>query len=257
MDKSIDLLKEEGEFQNIDIMDTIRNYLQIKHKLNAAAEFILKKQKDIYQIAKMYRLEYSILHKKIRIMESLEKYIEDKIRYEKAVETVMKDGILISDSGKKHGVDIPTLSNEIARFYDTRDEKYEYDRSLDPTRIFTFKQEMLLLKYLELWIKRKVPFCSCAFCVMEKLLNIAYQFAEKNKIKYPQTWDIEKRASVKWLITYEMTYSNIISQLHSHNDCFRAPVPKMNPSCYCYILQLRKKDKEICKTKTKLLSYYL
>lgn len=256
MDKSTDLLKEEKEFQSTNTMESIKKYLHINHKLNAAADLILKEQKDIYQIAKMYRLEYSILHKKISIMKSLERHIEDKIRYEKAVETVLKGEALIADSGEKHGVDIPTLCNEIAQFYDTRDEKYEYDRSLDPTRIFTFKQEMLLLKYLELWIEQKIPFCSCALCAMEELLNIAYQFAEKNKIKYPQNWDIEKRASARWLVTYEMTYSNIISQLLSHNDCFRAPIPRMNPSCYCYILMLRKKDKEIHKKKKKLLSYY-
>ncbi|XP_011258257.1 uncharacterized protein LOC105252537 [Camponotus floridanus] len=256
MDKSIDLLEEEKKFQNIKTMDIIRNYLQLKHKLNAAADFILKEQEDIHKIAKMYSLEYSILHKKISIMESLEKFIDDKIKYEKAVETVMKGEAVISDSGKKHGVDIPTLCNEIGWFYETRDEKYEYDRSLDPTRIFTFKQEMLLLKYLELWIKQKIPFCSCASCVMEELLNIAYKFAKQNKIKYPSMWNIQKRASATWLINYEMTYSHIISQLFSHNDCFRAPIPKMNPSCYCYILKLRKKDKEICKTKKKLLSYY-
>lgn len=237
-------------------MERINKYLQIKHKLNAAADLILKEQKDMYEMATKYRLEYSSLHEKINIMNSLEKHIEDKIRYEKAVETVMKHEELITDSAEKYGVNVDTLSNEVARFYLTNNEKYEYDRLLDPTRIFTFKQEMLLLKYLELWKKQRISFCSCVLCSMEKLLYIAYKFARKNKINYPLIWNIDRKASTNWLITYEMTYSNIISQLVPENDCFRSPISKFDPSCYCFILMLRKKEKELQKIKKKFLIDY-
>lgn len=237
-------------------MESICKYLQIKHKLNAAADLILKEQKDVQEMAKKCRLECSILYEKIKIIKILENYIEEKIRYEEAVGTVLKHEELITDSAEKYEVNVDILCNELAQFYQSNDEKYEYDRLLDPTRIFTFKQEMLLLKYLELWKKEEIPFCSCVFCSMEKLLYIAYQFAQKNKIKYPLIWNIERRASVKWLITYEMTYSNIISQLVSKNNCFRSPIPKNNPSCYCYILMLRKRHKEIQKTKEKFLNNY-
>lgn len=260
MDKSADMPKEneyqlEKEFQGKNTMESINKYLQIKYKLNIAADHVLKEQKDIHQMAKRYRLEYSTLRQKINIMQSLEQYIEDSIRYEKAVQAVLKGEALITASGEKYGVDITTLCNEIAQFYDSTDEKYKYDRSLDSTRIFTFKQEMLLLKYLELW-KEKIPFCSCASCAMEELLNIAYRFAQRNEIKYPPTWDIEKRASARWLISYEMTYSDMISQLVSYNDCFRVPIEKPEPFCFCYISKLRKREQEIQYIKKKLLNQY-
>ncbi|CAL1682323.1 unnamed protein product [Lasius platythorax] len=235
---------DEG-LQSTNTMESIKKYLEIKHLVNAAADAVLKEKKNLHQMAKNYGIECSILHQKVSIMKLLETYLDNKFKYEAAVKAVLFEKQIIKFAAEKYQIDCRSLCEEIVWFSNSGEETYEFDRSFDSLlRTFTFKEELSLLKSLELWKTEGRPFCSCELCSLEKLLYIAYQFAQEKKIKYPKTWDIEKRATVGWLIGFEMAHSKLISKLVSRNECFRLPELRWKPDfATFYLLKFAGKKK--------------
>lgn len=218
------------ELQNADFIKSIQKYLEIRNLINAAADSVMKEKKNMRYIALTHRIPYVILHQKICIMNLMELYNIKKLKYETALNFILSENKLIRLAAVLYGINYQTLLEEIVKFCNSGEKTYEFDKSFDPLmRTFTFKEELSLLKSVELWKTESKPFCSCRICFMEKLMLIAYQFAQEKKLKYPLTWDNDKRASVGWLLGFDMAHGTKISKIASRNECFRFPQLRSKP----------------------------
>lgn len=210
------------ELQDEYYIKSIQKYVQMKNLINAAAVSVIKENKHMYYMAVTHGIPYSILYLKVYIMNLMELYNIKKLKYERALNFVLSENKLIRYAALLQGINYQTLVEEIVKFTKSEQKTYEFDKSFDPVnRIFTFKEELSLLKFVELWKTEDRPFCSCQICFMEKLMFSAYQFAQEKKLNYPRTWDDDKRASVGWLIGFDMAHNKLISKIASPNECFR------------------------------------
>lgn len=80
-------------------------------------------------------------------------------------------------AAKQSEINSKSLCEELEKFKESRKNKYVYDKSIHPTKIFTFMEDLTLLHLLRTWIKKEKSICRCTLCSMKKLLYIAYDFA--------------------------------------------------------------------------------
>jgi len=138
--------------------------------------------------------------KKIKIRKKTKEYVGLTLRFEAAVNDILA-GAEKELIAKNYELDFETLCDEVHRFKNSKAKMYEYNGS---GRIFSFKEELLLLKILA-----AIPqvYCICQTCTLERLPYIAYHMAgKKNKI-YPHEWDVNQRAAIGWLRNFEVEYN--------------------------------------------------
>lgn len=154
-----------------------------------------------------------ILQLKIDILENRRKYLKNKIIYETAVKDFISGKRSKREAVRHYGISGKTLDKEIARWKHLGKE-YKFDRIvMSRNQVgFTFQEEQLLLKSLEIWADHQYEqkSCSCSICALKYLSTLAYEFAKKNKMQYREDWDKHERADIFWLREFEMRYSNDI-----------------------------------------------
>lgn len=148
--------------------------------------------------------DYVLIFKKIKVKKETEEYLELTQRFEAAVNDVLA-GRDEQSVAINYELDFETLCDEVHRFKNSKAKMYEYNGT---GRIFSFKEEMLLLKILATISQ---PYCTCQTCTLERLPYMAYHVAqEKNKI-YPRDWDVNQRAGKVWQMNFEIEYEYEIS----------------------------------------------
>ncbi|KYM75872.1 PREDICTED: uncharacterized protein LOC105622183 [Atta cephalotes] len=137
--------------------------------------------------------------KKIKVKKETKEYLGLTQRFEAAVNDVLA-GAEEKLIAKNYELDFETLCDEVCRFKNSGAKIYEYNGT---GRIFSFKEELLLLKILA-----AIPqaHCICQTCTLERLPYIAYHMARKKNKIYPREWDVNQRAGKGWLINFEIEY---------------------------------------------------
>ncbi|KYN44750.1 hypothetical protein ALC56_00745 [Trachymyrmex septentrionalis] len=156
-----------------------------------------KRSKVIAEMCEKW--DYAPMLKKIKVKEETKEYIELTQRFEAAVNDILA-GAKEELVAKNYELDFETLCEEVLRFKNSGAKMYEYNGT---GRIFSFKEELLLLKLLA-----AIPqaHCICQACTLERLPYVAYHMAQqKNKI-YPREWDVNHRAGKGWLINFKIEY---------------------------------------------------
>lgn len=202
-----------------EIREKIINYLQSKNKLDIAAKCVYLEKKDIQITAKQQGVEYRKLKRKVEIMKQLPKDFKQGCAFRRAVLNVLNEKENITEAAMRYKLDPEILSEEIdkCKKLEKRMLAY-YDKPTNiNTGIFTFDEELLLLKRLCQWKQETLLPCTCQICAMEYLLSLAYQFVQEEKKQYPKEWDIHKRADEEWLIDFEMIHGIKLSIMFSQN----------------------------------------
>lgn len=199
------------------IRHNIKNHLHLTKQFNEIALEVLCKNKQENVVAEKYFNfveSRQLFNKKIDILRKKKKYFESKYKFEAAIKNILSKQLSISDAAKQYKIDEQELHEEYEKF-NQLGVLYQYDKITD-NGVFTFIEEYSLLQYLN-FRKTTNPhnFCFCCYCALEFLLYLAYEFAYKNKKKYPFTWDIYKRADEVWLYEFEMRHSEEISMFSS------------------------------------------
>ncbi|KAL6433188.1 hypothetical protein ACFW04_006427 [Cataglyphis niger] len=198
-----------------DVRERIKKYLQSKQKLNEVARYVYIKNKNMHVAAKSYGVIYTHLQQKVDIIKRLLNDFKLGCALHRAVQNVLIAKETISEAAIHYKLDPEILSKEIQQYKDTGKKLYIYNKPVDVnTGIFTFDEELLLLKRLSQRKKRSL-FCACQICSMEVLLSLAYEFAKEKKKRYPEVWNKHKQADEKWLIKFEMIHSIKISMFPS------------------------------------------
>ncbi|CAL1682322.1 unnamed protein product [Lasius platythorax] len=203
-----------------EFREKIKRYLELKTNLDIAARRVINEKRDIHVTAKDYGLQYTILQRKVNILRRLYDYDEECLAYDMAITNVMYGHKTVAEAAKVYKLNPETITKEISKHKYLLSKNitkgpYEYDNFLVEGRVFTFQEELSLLSELRQW-KYKSPLpCTCLICAMERLPSLAYQFAKKKYILYPQTWDTYMQADEDWLVDFEMAH-NFISKLYPH-----------------------------------------
>lgn len=200
-----------------EIREKIKKYLQSKKKLDEVARYVYNTNKNIRVAAKYYGVIYTHLKEKVDIIKRLLNDFKLGCVMHRAVQNVLNAKETIIEASTRYKLDPEILSKEIQQYKKTGKKSYIYNKPVDVnTGIFTFDEELLLLKRLSQKKEGKRPlFCACQICAMELLLNLAYEFAEEKKKRYPEAWYKHKRADEKWLIKFEMIHGIKLSIMFS------------------------------------------
>ncbi|KYN23365.1 hypothetical protein ALC57_04239 [Trachymyrmex cornetzi] len=151
-------------------------------------------------VAKMYDEWNNVpTFKKIKVKKETKEYLGLTQRFEEAVNNVL-DGAEEELVAKNYELDFETLCDEVRHFKNSKAKNYEYNGT---GRIFSFKEELLLLKILA-----TIPqaHCTCQTCTLGRLPYLAYHMARKKNKIYPREWDVNQRAGKGWLINFEIEY---------------------------------------------------
>lgn len=204
--------------------------------LSKAADEILYDQKDIIDIALSYDLDVWILQRKVEILKRTNDYLEK--RFHRAANNY----ILVEYNNQSIEQYVTTCINmrniepefedhliaECQRFvqkFNSGEPIYEYNKITISYEIFTSSQEEEILKQLYEWqeTQANASQCHCILCAMEQLLSLAYQFAEKERITYPSTWNFNK-ADELWLLEFQMRNSKeMVDRFLPASSCMKEP----------------------------------
>lgn len=214
-------------FSQIIIMShiqKIKNHLELSYKLEAAVDDVLS-GKDVQATAISYGLNKKILNRKLDIIRKTTKYIQLKSKFESAVAEYLNGRATIKAAANHYGISQTILTKEIVSFKKHKIlgiALYEYDRPIQRKAFFTFREEMLLLRDLFLWKNMFQPYCFCQLCAMDRLLSLANQYVENSGRVHLKRWNKTKQTGLKWLIDFEMRFSNSISTTFRPN-CMKIP----------------------------------
>lgn len=208
----------------------IKNYLEIKDKLEAATKDVLSGKKNIQTAAISYGLSENILNRKVNISKEMKNYLSLQDKFFLAISEFVCGISTIPVTANYHQIEIKTLENEInERVYldngYVRISKYNYRKSLDNPPIFKLREEYFLMRELDFWKQISQPYCFCQLCAMEQLLQLANQYAQCRKSRklhdaVIKKWNRIKRPGMRWLMNFEMRYT--ISKAFLPN-CIKVP----------------------------------
>lgn len=111
--------------------------------------------RSISDVAESYKLNIKILQLKIDLLKNRRKYLQRKIKYEAAIKDIIAEKRSKLEAVRHYGICQKTLDREIAR-RKHQGKKYKFDRKvMSVSEVdFTFQQEQLLLKSLEILINK-------------------------------------------------------------------------------------------------------
>jgi len=194
-----------------DFTKRIQQHLKLRNVLRAAVHDVMIDNRSISDVTESYKLNIQILQLKIDILKSRRKYLQRKIKYEAAIKDVIAENISKHEAVRYYEICQNTLDREIARRKHLG-KKYKFDRKVVSVSevSFTFQQEQLLLKSLEISLNLQDKRMCNSICALKYLSILAYEFVKENNIQYPEDWDKHERADIFWLREFEMRYSNDI-----------------------------------------------
>ncbi|XP_011055273.1 PREDICTED: uncharacterized protein LOC105146602 [Acromyrmex echinatior] len=178
-----------------------RNINSLQEWLNKTVDMIIKRKRSqmVGEISDKWDIP---TFKKIKVKKETKEYLDLTQRFEAAVNDVLagEEEELVATN---YELDFETLRDEVCRFKNSGAETYEYNGT---GRIFSFKEELQLLKILAAIPRADMSQCICQTCSLKRLPYMAYRMAkEKNKI-YPREWDLKQQAGKGWLIKFEIEY---------------------------------------------------
>ncbi|XP_072758725.1 uncharacterized protein [Anoplolepis gracilipes] len=221
-------VEETQEDMNIERYDTYRTQLKehvkLRNRFKHAVREVIFINEPVRHVAEKYKLDFPTLQLKIDVFEDKIKYRIRKMEYELAVISVVSGKESINKVMKRYRVKKKILKKEIAchkRF----GENYQFDRKVMSKHQvrFTFQEENRFLNELKEWAKNRFTrnSYSSIIRILEHLSNIAYEYAKKNKMKYPKSWDQEKRADISWIREFEFRNNVEIFRILSYSVLYR------------------------------------
>lgn len=200
-----------------EIRKNIQQYFESKEKLDEVAKKMVNGG-NIRDAAKQYGIIYSHLKQKVNIMRRLSMDFRLECALDRAVQNVLCEKETITEAAIHYKIDPKILSKQINQHKKLGRKTYVYAELISVnTKIFTYDEELLLLKRLSEKTKTESLSCTCQICAMILLLNLAYEFAQKENKQYPAAWNDYKQADVKWLIHFEMIHGAKLSILFDNS----------------------------------------
>lgn len=202
-----------------EIKKNIQQYFESKKKMDQIARKI-KDNENIRVAAEKYGITYTHLQQKVNIMRRLSKDFKLECTFHRAVQNVLSGKETVTEAAIHYQIDPKILGEEINHHKKLGTKTYVHDKLISVnTGIFTYDEELWLLKRLsEETIKKESLLCTCQICAMILLLNLAYEFAQKENKQYPAEWDDHKRANIKWLIDFEMIHGVKLSIMFDNSQ---------------------------------------
>ncbi|XP_063837138.1 uncharacterized protein LOC135086264 [Ostrinia nubilalis] len=125
----------------------------------------------------------------------------DKEKLKNAVAAVL-GGKTLKGTSKQYGVPLMTLKR-YARLQKTSNEEIKYEPNYKRSQIFTDDEEKELSMYLETASKLYHGLTP------KNVRCLAYQFVKMNNKKFPDNWEVKKKASYDWLWGFMQRHKNL------------------------------------------------
>lgn len=198
--------------------EKIKEHIEFSHRLQKAVQEILFDYQHYEKVAKKYKLDNSSLNIKISLFLRHKKYLQEKPKFEQAIDDLVSKNKTLEDAAKKNKVNEKELLEEHIKCKSLENmTEYKYDLLSETDGIFTFMEEFSLLEQLHRWEKECK--CACQICALEQLLNFSFNLAQQKNKQYPETWVKNKRADLNWLYKFIMKYIEEISKFESFDKC--------------------------------------
>lgn len=117
-----------------------------------------------------------------------------------AVKAIIQDGLSVRLASKRFAVSRTTLQRHMDKFQKSGDTTFVVKNKNDVWKVFSPDEEQVLVKYL-------TKACNMHYgLTRHEVMVLAYEFAKSLRKKYPDSWDTNKKAGLKWLTDFLKHY---------------------------------------------------
>lgn len=113
-----------------------------------------------------------------------------------AVKAVTQDGISVRLASKRFSVSRTTLQRHLDKFQKSGDDSFVVKNKNDVWKVFSPEEEQVLVDYLTKASNMHYGL------TRREVMVLAYEFAKTLGKKYPNSWDTNKQAGLKWLTEF-------------------------------------------------------